>query len=144
MKTFNNYIQPFVISGKYVGKDITELDVDCSVQICSTGVDFFPKWKIRGNKLILEFTPKYVSSGKADVEMTIFGFSKVKEEIGDAYLGDKKKGEAPIHVFADGTDNIEPAKKPCAKHKLAFTKPCAESKHIKGLSICPVCGYLAK
>lgn len=35
-------------------------------------------------------------------------------------------------------------KKPCQHHKLSFSKVCPESRNVKGLSVCEVCGYLCK
>ena len=33
---------------------------------------------------------------------------------------------------------------PCSVHKLSFTKECPETTNIKGLSVCPVCGFICK
>lgn len=57
---FINYIEPFIISGKVKDGRITELNLNCSNQICSTPVDFFPEWKVEEGKVILEFTPKWI------------------------------------------------------------------------------------
>ena len=34
--------------------------------------------------------------------------------------------------------------KPCQEHRLAFAKECPETTNIKGLSVCPICGFLFK
>jgi len=79
-KKFFNQIQPFTISGTYSGKNIDELYLDCSMQMCSTKVDFFPEWKVRKNKLILELTPKLVKTEPFMKEkMTIFKEGKTSD-----------------------------------------------------------------
>ena len=60
-KKFTNTFPNFSISGKYKGSRITEIDTDAAFQSCSSGVDFVPKWKVRGNKLVLELTPRWIT-----------------------------------------------------------------------------------
>jgi len=63
-KSFENRFPTFTISGKYKGSNITEIHTNCASQLCSSGVDFLPKWKVKGNKLVLEFTPRWITENE--------------------------------------------------------------------------------
>ena len=63
---FLNTMPDFSISGEYSNGKIIDLTVNCAGQVCSTPVDFFPEWSIKNGKLILEFTPKYVTEKGED------------------------------------------------------------------------------
>ena len=47
-------------------------------------------------------------------------------------------------LFIDMILKKTASKNPCQHHKLSFSKVCPESRNVKNLEVCPVCGYLCK
>lgn len=53
---------------------IVDLWLNCEPQVCSTSIDFYPTWRIDGNKVVLELEPKWID--KNGVEMNVQLFSE--------------------------------------------------------------------
>ncbi len=63
---------------------------------------------------------------------------------------ERDDGEGMAHpVLRDELEGIASAcleylKKPCPSHAQAYPRDCPESRNVKGLSVCKICGYLCK
>ena len=81
---FDNIISPFTISGvALVSKEkvvIDEIHLNASHQMCSTEIDFYPKWKVRNKKLVLELIPKWVTADDEEKEVIFDVVKTMREE----------------------------------------------------------------